>query len=157
MGVSQLSDNVVLLDRGGKAQVHTEHFGDSWVKFRKFKTIHDTSVIQQSTVTGKIVASNTKDGQVEMGELALGAAPLQTLIQMIIAWGGPAFCQEDHSDDEGNLVVPLGHECVPLPLEPVYLNAMLNGPGQVILNKIEQFNPTGNPKGNPTNGSGRTS
>lgn len=142
----------VLLQRPG-ASPRTEPvdlgFGNS-VVIRVHETIEDRSIIQQATVTGKITAQ--RDGKtVEMGQLALGAAPLQTLIQMVVGWRGPAFCVTDHSTPDGYLDVPPGHNCETfLPITPENLKALLNGPGQKVLDQIEKNNPQANADGNPT-------
>lgn len=145
----------VLLQREGKAPQtqKVDLGGGSWVEVKVHQTIEDKSTIQQATVSGEITAQQgTKS--VQMGRLALGAAPLQTLITMVTRWGGPAFCRVDHDDGEGFLVVPDGHDCDPLPLEPKHLMKLLNGPGQTVLDAIEKNNPQADKDGNPTNGSG---
>lgn len=152
-----MSDNVVLLQRpGAKVPTHTERFGDSWVILRKFQTIGDRSAIQQATVTGKIIAKTGTD-EVEMGELKLGAAPLQTLIQHVMDWGGPAFCREDHAVETGTgqmaLEVPVGHVCTPTPITPLLLDGLYNGPAQIMLKLINDWNPD-TTRGNSQGGDG---
>lgn len=142
----------VLLQRPGAAP-RTEWvelgYGNA-VQIRVHETIEDRSIIQQATVTGKITAQ--RDGKtVEMGQLALGAAPVQTLIQMVTAWRGPAFCVVDHATPDGYLDVPAGHVCENfLPISPENLKALVNGPGQQVLDRIEKNNPQANAEGNPT-------
>jgi hypothetical protein len=124
------------------------------VQIRIHQTIEDRAIIQQATVTGQITAKAGGD-TVNMGQLALGAAPLQTLIQMVTGWRGPAFCRIDHSDENGYLKVPDGHTCEDfLEITPANLKGLLNGPGQQVLDVIEAHNPQAVKKGNPTNGGG---
>lgn len=125
----------------------------SAVQIKIHETIEDRATIQQATVTGQITAKKGGD-TVNMGQLALGAAPLQTLILMVTAWRGPAFCVEDHADPEGFLRVADGHTCEDfLPVTAVNLKALLNGPGQKVLDAIEKNNPQAVAEedgGNPT-------
>lgn len=156
-GTSAPADQApVLLQRPGKAPrtQKVDLGGGSWVEIKKSQTIEDTSDIQQATVTGEITAKAGAD-TVNMGRLALGAAPLQTLVSMVIRWGGPAFCKTDHDDGNGYLLVPTGHECDPLPVTPEALRGMLNGPGQIVLAAVEANNPAANKNGNLGNGDGQ--
>lgn len=144
----------ILLQRpGARARTEWVDLGHgNAVQIRIHETIEDRAAIQQATVTGQITAKAGGD-TVNMGQLALGAAPLQTLLLMVTAWRGPAFCITDHSTEEGFLEVPSGHTCEDfLPITAQNLKALLNGPGQKVLDQIEANNPQAVKAGNPTNG-----
>ena len=85
-----------------------------------------------------------------MGSLALGNSVIQTLVQAVVNWGGPAFCTTDHSDDP----VKEGHRCQPIALTPQNIAIMNDGPAQVLSREITNRNPVAKAGSkDPTNGS----
>jgi hypothetical protein len=144
-------DEMGVLQR--KTKLFRVHIGkSSWVDAKAKFSIGDRAAIQQSTVTGKIV---TRQGQeVELGSLSLGNSVIQTLIQSVMNWGGPAFCRTDHSDDP----VKEGHRCEPVALTPENLAIMSEPAAQKVLTEVNRRNPAPvADSANPTNGSERKS
>lgn len=124
-------------------------FGRTWVECKASLTIGDRAAINQSTVTGKIVSRSGQE--TEFGQLSLGNSVLQTLVQAIVNWGGPAFCTTDHAE----IPVTPGHRCEPIPITVKNIDKIKDTPAQKILAEINRRNPqpnTGN-TANPTNGS----
>lgn len=139
----------VILQRG-KVDTFKIEFANGWIELKQQLTVKDRSLVNQSTVTGKIVARSGNEEEVEMGALALGNSQIQTLVQAIVAWGGAAFCTFDHAHEgKGGAA----HEHQPLDLTVENICVVPDAVSEVLLDEINKRNPRGSrASGNPTNG-----
>ncbi len=137
----------VVMQRG-KIDTFKVEFANGWVELKSQLNVKDRSLVQESTISGKI--TTTGDEKVEMGSLALGNSNIQTLIQAIRAWGGAAFCTFDHvHEGKGGA----GHEHQPLELTVENICVIPDPVAEILLDAINERNPRGvrNSK-NPGNG-----
>lgn len=132
------------LERGTPRTKRVELGDGDYVVIKKL-TAYDRSLINGAVVTGKITIGGTgKPGepnaqQMEAGTLNVGASAIQTLIQGVVAWGGPAFCVEDHDDPDIRLEAD--HQHTPLPVTPELLQGMFDEYSEKIVAAIDQWSP----------------
>ena len=108
-----------------------------WVRIKEKKTIQDTMAINAASVTGKI--TTTEGETIELGSMNVGAPLLQTMIQMVKQWGGPAFCVIDHDEPGAKKLENHDHE--PLPVTPENLAVLYDEATQMTSAVVNEQNP----------------
>lgn len=128
-------------------RVRLDMGGGDWVELKGQWTMGDRRAIR-SAISHVEIGMDPIRGEVGETKLSINmeAGEEMTVRRGILAWGGPGFCQHDHSDgsehSESN-----GNGCKPVPVSPERFDALNGEDSAAIVQKLNELNPEPKAKG----------
>lgn len=131
---------------------HRFDLGDGdWVDLKSRFRVRDRGAINKAIIEGEITTTSVAgaDGRrvqvVKLGELALDATSIATMVQGVIRWGGPGFCVVNHDRPDAPTHAEVDDSGGPCRVRPMTVEALGNMDdvtGMLIVAKINDLNPS---------------
>jgi hypothetical protein len=121
-----------------------------WVDLKSRFRVRDRGAINKAIIEGEVTTTSVAgvDGKrvqvVKLGELALDATSIATMVQGVIRWGGPGFCVVNHDRPGAPTHAEVEDQTGPCRIRPMTVEALGNMDdvtGMRIVAKINDLNP----------------
>lgn len=104
--------------------------GGDWVKVRRWLTAQD-----RDEINAKMTKIDMDKGT---GSVDVSFSNRATVLQALVEWGGPGFCQDNHEEGDDEVK---GHTHKPVPITMDYLSLLPASDLQILVAYISRKNP----------------